>query len=180
MHPPRFPHGETHPVAVGADLGDLLGSGHAVGDHYGHQPTVRGVLVGDVDLVGAVEGDVGVGPGAAVFIQGLHQPIGAIEPSVLQVLMGSVMVCNVRSVCAVDCDGDGGADVVAPLVVDVGLHPGGATKLPVCVLQIIPVAAASVHGVVGDVQPVHGVDCEGYRPLANARVIAAFIIHAAR
>ena len=106
-----------------------------------------------MDLVAAVQGDARVSPRVAGFLQGLHQPLGAIEPGILQVPLGSVMVCDVRPVCAVDRDGDRRADVVVPLVVDVGLRPGGIAKAPVCVLQ-----ESSRHVVVCDMQSVRGVD----------------------
>ena len=175
MHVSGGPYCEPHPVAVGADLRDLVRCCDTVGDHKGHQSAARVVLVGDVDLVSVVEGDAGVPTRVVVSIKGLHQPVGAIEPSVLQIPLASVMVCDVRPVCAVDRDGDRRADVVVPLVVDVGLRPGGIPKAPVCVFQE---SAANV--VVCDVQPVRGVDCEGYPPLAARGVTAPVVIHAAR
>ena len=53
----------------------------------------------------------------------LDQPLGAVEPSVLQVPVLPVVECDVRPVRAVDRDGYRGSDVVAALVVDGGLRP---------------------------------------------------------
>ena len=123
VHPSGGPHREAHPVPVRAYLRYLLRRCEPVGYHYRHQPGKGGVLVGDVHLIVAVQGDARIPAGTPIFVQGLNQPLGAIEPSVLQVPVGPVMVGDVRPVCAVYGDGDRCPDVVAALVVDCRLGP---------------------------------------------------------
>ena len=108
---------------MGPDLRDLLGRSESMLLSPGHQPGMGLVLVGDVYRSMPSDGDARIPAGAAIFVQGLDEPFGAVEPGVLQVPVLPVVVCDVRPVRAVDGDGDRGSDVVAALVVDVGLRP---------------------------------------------------------
>ena len=153
-----------------------LPAGSRTVPHYNGSEVIAGiVLVGYVDLVFLIDVDAREPAHVAARVQALHEPGGPIVPSILQIVVGLVAVCDVRPVVAVECDGKRCSDVVVALVVDGGLGPRGVAQCPVGVLQIPPAPVVEGH-----VQTVLGVDCEGCPLFSTRGVEPTVAVHAGR